>query len=45
MDEIMRNLAPPLGAMAAAIVLHLWARGLHRREAAAGARRRARPAE
>jgi hypothetical protein len=45
MDEIVRNLAPPLGLLAGAIVLHLWARGLHRREAAAGARRRAHPAE
>jgi hypothetical protein len=44
MDEIIRNLAPPLGVMAAAIVLHLWARGLHRRTAERS-RRRAPPAE
>jgi hypothetical protein len=42
MDEILRNLAPPLGVMAAAIVAHLWARGVHRR---GRARRPAHPAE
>ena len=42
MDEILRNLAPPLGVMAAAIAAHLWARGAHRR---ARARRAAHPAE
>jgi hypothetical protein len=41
MDEIMRNLAPPLGVLLAAIILQLWARG-HRR---ARARREVRPAE
>lgn len=45
MDEIIRNLAPPAGGLGAAILFYLWARGLHRREAAAGARRRAHPAE
>jgi hypothetical protein len=31
MDEIMRNMAPPLGVFLAAVILHLWARGVHRR--------------
>jgi hypothetical protein len=44
MDEIMRNLAPPLGVFLAAIILHLWARGLHKRTAERS-RRRAQPAE
>jgi hypothetical protein len=42
MDEIMRNLAPPLGVLLAAIILHLWARGMRQRTRA---RREARPAE
>lgn len=42
MDEIMRNLAPPLGVLLAAIILHLWARGVHRRGRAP---REAHPAE
>jgi hypothetical protein len=44
MDEIMRNLAPPLGVFLAATLLHLWARGLHKRTAERS-RRRAQPAE
>jgi hypothetical protein len=44
MDEIMRNLAPPLGVLLAAIILHLWGRGVHRR-ARARARREPHPAE
>lgn len=42
MDEIIRNLAPPVGGLAAAIVFYLWARGVHRR---ARARHEAHPAE
>lgn len=42
MDEIMRNLAPPIGVLSAAILLHLWARRNHRR---LRARREAHPAE
>jgi hypothetical protein len=44
MDDIMRNLAPPLGVFLTAIILHLWARGLHKRTAERS-RRRAQPAE
>lgn len=44
MDEIIRNLAPPVGGLGAAIVFYLWARGLHGR-ARARARREAHPAE
>lgn len=44
MDEIMRNLGPPLGVMLAAIIAHIWARGVHRRERERS-RRRAHPAE
>jgi len=44
MDEIMRNLAPPLGAGLLALAVYLWARGAHRR-ARARARREAHPAE
>lgn len=44
MDETVRNLAPPLGGLGAAVVFYLWARGAHRRDAAR-ARRRAHPAE
>jgi hypothetical protein len=44
MDEIIRNLAPPLGAGLVTLVTYLWARGVHRRSAAR-ARRRAHPAE
>jgi hypothetical protein len=31
MDEIIRNLAPPLGGLGAAIVIYLWGRGVHAR--------------
>jgi hypothetical protein len=31
MDEVMRNMAPPLGVLLAAVILQLWARGMHRR--------------
>lgn len=44
MDEIVRNLGPPLGMALVAIVTWLWARGLHRRTAERS-RRRAHPAE
>lgn len=44
MDEIMRNLAPPLGLMALAIGFHFWARNLHRRTRERS-RRSAHPAE
>jgi hypothetical protein len=44
MDEIMRNLGPPLGVFLMAVTAYLWARGAHRRDAAR-ARRRADPAE
>ena len=42
MDEVMRNLAPPLGVFLAALIAHIWARGAHRR---ARQRREAHPAE
>ncbi|HEX8224256.1 MAG TPA: hypothetical protein VF605_10620 [Allosphingosinicella sp.] len=42
MDEVMRNLAPPLGVLLAAAILQLWARGAHRR---ARADREVHPAE
>lgn len=42
MDEIIRNLAPPLGAGLLTFVMYVWARGAHRR---ARARREAHPAE
>lgn len=42
MEEIIRNLAPPLGAGLLTLVVYVWARGLHRR---ARARRDAHPAE
>lgn len=38
MDEIIRNLGPPLGAFLLAAATYLWARGLHRRSAARAAR-------
>jgi hypothetical protein len=44
MDEIIRNLAPPVGGLGAAIIFYLWAQGLHRR-ARARAEREAHPAE
>lgn len=44
MDEIMRNLAPPLGVGLLSLVMYLWARGVHRR-ARARARRESHPAE
>lgn len=45
MDEIMRNLAPPLGVGLISLVAWLWARGLHRRTAERSRRRREHPAE
>jgi len=44
MDEIIRNLAPPLGAGLLTLVICGWARGLHRRTAEQS-RRRTHPAE
>ena len=44
MDEVMRNLAPPLAVGLVALVGYLWARGAHQR-ARARARREAHPAE
>jgi hypothetical protein len=44
MDEIMRNLAPPMGVFVISVTAYLWGRGVHRRDAAR-ARRRAPPAE
>lgn len=44
MDEILRNLAPPLGVGLFTLFGWIWARGLHRR-ARARARREAHPAE
>jgi hypothetical protein len=44
MDEIIRNLAPPLEAGLLTLVMYVWARGAHRR-ARARARREAHPAE
>ena len=44
MDEIIRNLAPPVGGLGAALVIYSWARGVHRRERERS-RRRAEPAE
>lgn len=44
MDEIMRNLAPPLGVGLVTLAAYLWARGAHER-ARARARREAHPAE
>jgi hypothetical protein len=44
MDEIVRNLAPPLGVGLAALVTYFRARGLHKRTAERW-RRGARPAE
>ncbi|HEX8238876.1 MAG TPA: hypothetical protein VF574_03950 [Allosphingosinicella sp.] len=42
MDEIIRNLAPPLGAGLLTLAIYLWARGAHER---ARARRETHPAE
>jgi hypothetical protein len=42
MDEIIRNLAPSVGGLGAAIIFYLWGRGVHRR---ARERREAHPAE
>ncbi|HEY0130317.1 MAG TPA: hypothetical protein VGB57_02845 [Allosphingosinicella sp.] len=42
MDEIVRNLAPPLAVGLVTLVGYLWARGAHRR---ARQRRLAHPAE
>ncbi len=44
MDEIVRNLAPPLGAGLLTFVIYIWARGAHER-ARARARREPHPAE
>ena len=44
MDEIMRNLAPPLTVGLVTLVAWVWARGVHRR-AHIRARREAHPAE
>ncbi len=44
MDEIMRNLAPPLGVGLVTLVGYIWARGTHKR-ARTRARREAHPAE
>jgi hypothetical protein len=44
MDEIIRNMGPPLGVGLISLVGYLWARGLHAR-ARARARREAHPAE
>jgi hypothetical protein len=44
MDEIMRNLAPPLGLGLIMLVTWIWARGAHRR-ARERVRREAHPAE
>jgi hypothetical protein len=42
MEEIIRNLAPPLGAGLLTLVIYLWARGAHAR---ARARRQTHPVE
>jgi hypothetical protein len=42
MDEFIRNLAPPLGVLLAAVILQLRARGMHWRTRA---QREAHPAE
>jgi hypothetical protein len=44
MDEIIRNLAPPLAVGLATLVAWIWARGAHRR-ARARAMREPHPAE
>lgn len=44
MDEIIRNLGPPLGVGLVTLVMYVWARGVHRR-ARARARHEAHPAE
>lgn len=44
MDEIMRNLAPPLAVGLVTLFAYLWARGAHRR-ARSRAWREAHPAE
>jgi hypothetical protein len=44
MDEIIRNMGPPLGVGLISLVGYLWARGLHKRTAERS-RRRAQPAE
>lgn len=45
MDEIVPNLAPPLGVGLVTLVAWIWARGLHKRAAERSRRRRAQPAE
>lgn len=42
MDEVIRNLAPPLAVVLVTLVAYLWARGAHRR---ARQRLEAHPAE
>jgi len=42
MDEIIRNMGPPLGVGLISLGMYLWARGTHRRNRA---RREAHPAE
>jgi hypothetical protein len=42
MDEIIRNLVPPLGVFLTALIIYVWGRGAHRR---ARERREAHPAE
>ncbi|MGA9581008.1 MAG: hypothetical protein WBR13_03435 [Allosphingosinicella sp.] len=44
MDEIIRNLAPPLGVGLISLFGYLWARGVHRR-ARIRARRKPNPVE
>ncbi|HVG47499.1 MAG TPA: hypothetical protein VM899_05105 [Rubellimicrobium sp.] len=44
MDEIIRNMGPPLGVGLISLVGYLWARGVHGR-ARKRARREAHPAE
>jgi hypothetical protein len=45
MDEIIRNLAPPVGVGLVTLVGYLWARGLHRRTAERSRRKAQHPAE
>jgi hypothetical protein len=44
MDEIIRNMGPPLGVGLITLVAYVWGRGVHRRARARG-RREAHPAE
>ena len=45
MDELIRNLGPPLGVGLITLVGYLWARGVHRRTADRSRRRAEHPAE